>query len=304
MMLRHLLTAGLLLLTSASIGLADNPDDVRAIDALNKAFVDAYDKGDAKAMAELFTEDAEISDETGEAIRGKDEIAKHFAEVFRNEPKATIELMRDPPRFLGKDSARETGRARINPADGSSPELSRFQVIYVRKNGKWLHDVIDDTADANLSPHDHLLELEWMLGDWVDESHDGVIHTSCHWSKDQNFLVRDFTLMIDGKPTERGHQRIGWDAGVDQFKSWVFDHDGGHSEGLWTRTGKKEWTIKATGRLSDGRAIEATQILTFVNKNTAKWKSTKRIIDGDAVPDLDEVTLVKTPPKPGLKPKK
>ncbi len=306
-MLRHILRCtitGLILVTLSSFTRAESIEDAKAIDALNKAFIEAYNTVNAKAIADLFTDDAEISDESGDVIRGKTAITKHFDEVFREEPKATIELTRNESRFLGADSVREIGRARINPANGGSPELSRFHVIYVRKNGKWLHDVIDESAETDLTPHDRLLELEWMVGDWVDESHNGVVHTSCRWSDDKNYLLREFSLSVEGKSIAKRQQRVGWDAKKEQFRSWTFDDDGGHSEGLWTRTGKAEWTIKASGTLADGRSVIATQVFTFVNKHTAKWKATARKLDGDTEPDLNEITLVKTPPKPGSGTKK
>jgi len=52
-------------------------------------------------------------------------------------------------------------------------------------------------------------------------------------------------------PISSGSQRIGWDAKKGQNPKLVFDGDGGHSEGLWTRSGKDEWTIRASGVLAD-----------------------------------------------------
>ena len=136
------------------------------------------------------------------------------------------------------------------------------------------------------------------MGNWVDEGDEGVVETTGQWSDDKNYLIRNFTMRISGLPISRGTQRIGWDPRSERIKSWVFDHDGGHSEGLWSRLEKNRWVVKADGVLADGKTVTATQIQTYVNKDTARWRSVDRTIGGQAVPDLREVVLVRTPPKP------
>ena len=49
-----------------------------------------------------------------------------------------------------------------------------------------------------------------------------------------------------------GQQRIGWDPLARQFKSWVFDSQGGFGEGEFSHDGDA-WLIKARGVRSDGR---------------------------------------------------
>lgn len=97
---------------------------------------------------------------------------------------------------------------------------------------------------AALSHHEHLKQLEWMVGHWVDEGDDSVTETTCEWSEDKNFLLRKFTISIDGKQAMKGVQRIGWDPPSRQIRSWVFDSAGGFAEGLWSRVGDY-WVVKA-----------------------------------------------------------
>ena len=49
-----------------------------------------------------------------------------------------------------------------------------------------------------------------------------------------------------------GTQRIGWDPLKRQFKTWIFDSEGGHGEGYYTRNGD-QWVVKTEG-VRPGRA--------------------------------------------------
>jgi uncharacterized protein (TIGR02246 family) len=278
----------------------ERPEDSQAITEVGRAFISAFNKGDPAAVAALFTEDAEVTDESGNTVRGREAIIEHFASGFELARGAKLELTPESIRFLGPDLARETGRARTFPPDGGTPETTRYSALLARQNGRWLQTLVHEYPDRPLTPHDRLKELEWMLGDWVDENERGVVHTTCRWSDDKNYIIRDFTLHVAGQPALSGSQRIGWDPLTGQFKSWVFDHDGGYSEGLWSLREKNEWMIKATGVLADGRTIAATQFLTYVSPTTARWRSVDRTIGGQAIPDLSEIFMVRTPPKAGL----
>jgi uncharacterized protein (TIGR02246 family) len=277
---------------------ADRLEATHEIKELGRAFVGAYSKGDAEGIAALFTEDAEAADETGAVIRGRDAIRGHFASVFAEKPGEKIELSADSITFLGPDLARESGRSRTISPKNETSEVARYDVLLVRSNSHWLHASVREIPETGLTPHDRLKELEWMVGEWVDESDEGVVRTSCRWSDDQNFLIREFRLHVGGRPALSGSQRIGWDPLTGQFKSWVFDADGGHSEGLWSRSGESQWTIRASGVLADGQAVSGTQVVTYVNNSQARWQSVDRSVGGKSVPDLPEIVLVRTPPKP------
>jgi uncharacterized protein (TIGR02246 family) len=279
---------------------ADRPADARAIRALVADFLRAFDAGDAPAIAALFTPDGRVTDEAGDDAVGRDAIAARFAASFDDNPGGKIAIKDDSLRFLGADAAVEEGTAVITPGDGAGPpESVRYTALYVKRDGRWLHDSVRDhrAAEAETTPHDRLKELGWMVGEWVDESADAVVFTTCKWSDDKNYLLRDFTLKVEGRPATAGTQRIGWDPLTKGIKSWVFDADGGHSEGLWSRDGDR-WVVKSAGVLADGRTASATNVITFVNKDTTRWASVDRTVGGEAIPDVEEITIVRRPPKP------
>ena len=61
---------------------------------------------------------------------------------------------------------------------GAPPDTNRYSVIYARQGGRWLHARIRDEPPEDDSPHEQLRELEWMLGEWVNESDDGIVKTT------------------------------------------------------------------------------------------------------------------------------
>jgi uncharacterized protein (TIGR02246 family) len=277
-------------------GTADRNEDWQAIRATADRFTRAFNEGDAKAIAALFTEDGEVIDEDGNAVRGRSAIADHFASALVGSPGGKIEMTIDSLRFLTAEVAQEEGYAVVTSV-GERPEISRYTALHVKRDGKWFQASVREHPEKFISPHERLKELEWMVGEWVDEDDEAVVFTTCRWSDDKNFLLRDFTVQVQGRPAMSGTQRIGWDPHTRQFKSWVFDSEGGFGEGLWSRNGN-QWIVKATGVLQDGRTASATQIITFVSKDMARWKTTDRTVGGRALPDVRELVIVRKPPKP------
>ena len=274
-------------------------DDAKAIAALLASFTKAFNAGDAAAAAATYTEDALTVDEQGEQTEGRAAVRDRLAASFAANPGSTIAIKEDTLRFLGPDTALEVGRTTITPAGaGGEPEVTRYTVVYIKKDGQWLQSVIRDEVSRDLTAHDRLKELEWLVGEWVNESQDAVVHTTCKWADDGNFLTREFTMKTHGRPVMSGSQRIGWDPVRNQFKTWIFDTQGGFSEGYWARDGDT-WVIKVEGVQQDGRHTSVTNILKRLGKDRASWQSVDRSLGGVAMPGVDEFTLVRKPPEAG-----
>lgn len=280
------------------------PADETAIRALVAEFSRAFNAGDAKAVASLFTENARIATERGKAIEGRSAVEALFASSFEAAPGQTIVLKTENLRLLGPDAAVEDGSATITDpseeGDGRARTL-RYSAAYVKKDGRWLQDSIRDyptpeTPDEKTA-HDHLKELEWLVGEWMDEDDDAEVQTSCAWSESRSFLIRSFKLRVQGRVEMSGVQRIGWDPRLNQFRSWVFDSEGGFSDGLWSRDGDR-WIIKTTGVLKDGRAVTATNVLTRINADSFRWGSIDLTVGSVALPEAEDTILVRKPPSP------
>jgi uncharacterized protein (TIGR02246 family) len=274
-------------------------DDARAIAALVASFTRAFNAGDATAAAATYAEDALVVDEQSERTEGRAAVRDQLAASFAESPGSTIAIKVANLRFLGPDTALEEGSTTIMPAGaGQAPEVTRFTVVYVKHDGRWLQSAVRDEVSHDLTPHDRLKELEWMVGEWINESQAAVVHTTCKWADNGNFLTREFTMKTHGRPVLSGTQLIGWDPVRGQFKTWIFDTEGGFGEGYFSRNGD-EWVVKAEGVRQDGKHASVTNILKRLGKDRASWQSVDRTVGGLAIPGIAEFTLVRKPPEAG-----
>jgi uncharacterized protein (TIGR02246 family) len=274
-------------------------DDEKAINALLDTFVRAFNAGNAEATAATYTDTAVVVDERGERVEGRAAIRDQYAASFAGNPGSTIAIRIDALRFLGPETALEEGHTTITPAAGAgAPEITRFTAVYVKQGGQWRQAAVRDELAHDLTPHDRLKELDWLVGDWVNESQAAVVSTSCRWAKGGNFLNREFTMKTEGRDVLSGTQRIGWDPLKRQFKTWIFDSEGGHGEGYFTHTGN-QWVVKVEGVGREGQPVTATNIITRLGKDRMSWQSTERTVGGSAVPGIDEFTIVRKPPEVG-----
>jgi uncharacterized protein (TIGR02246 family) len=273
--------------------------DEQAIRAIAQAFKQAFDKHDAEAIAALFVPDAKIIAENGEVLEGRQAIAGVFAAQFAEMPQATIEVTVDSIKFVGSDLALEVGSTRTMPGPGAEPDLSRYTVVHLKRDGKWLMALARDADGDKPTCHERLMPLSWLVGEWLDESPAAVVRTSCKWSDDKNFLLQHIEVKRAGKTAMTISQRIGWDSVQQCVRSWVFDSEGGFAEGVWART-NDGWLIKSTGVRNDGTATSATNMLTQTGKDSFTWRSTDRV-SGDVVDEPVEVKVVRVPSTVGSK---
>ena len=271
--------------------------DERAIRLVVDAFAKAYNARDAKALAALFTRDAQIVDEDGNTARGREAIERVFGRVFSEHPQGRIEIAVQSIRFVSPAVAVEEGSSTVTRAPGEPPERSRYMVVHVNQDGRWQMGYARDLSEEAASAETELKQLQWLIGDWVDESPDSLIVTSYRWADGQHYILGQFTVQIGGRPAMTGSQRIGWDPLAKKIRSWVFDSEGGFAEGLWTREGNR-WIVKMTGVTREGKPASATNVTTRINKDRMTWESRDRVVGGETNPAIEPVPIVRKPPSP------
>jgi uncharacterized protein (TIGR02246 family) len=267
---------------------------------LLKAMTNAYNQADAKALGAVFTDDAILFDSDGEQVRGRDAIGRRYGEAFDNGPICKIVEEVEAVHFLSPDVASVLGHFHLDDEKGTALFSGRYSLIAVRKQNDWKLAELRDLAATSRDTADKggpLRELEWLVGEWVDEGELGKVASTVRWEEGKKFLVRKYSLQADGEPGRTGTQWIGWDPQAKQMRSWVFDSEGDFGQGQWTRAGNA-WIIKASGMTGDGLTTSSTQIIELINNDSLKLKATERIIGSELLPDIEETVMVRKPPSP------
>jgi uncharacterized protein (TIGR02246 family) len=274
---------------------ADQAADEAAIRKNVTAYVVAYNNHDAKTLATFWSPDAVyVNPETGEEAEGHDAIADQFAAVLANLGDAKLAVDVKSIAFLSPTVAVERGTARVVNKSEKEPKNSDYTAIHVKRDGKWLLDrVSEEDSPVVFSNYDRLKDLEWMIGDWVDQDDRSRVEMACKWTKNQTFITRQFAISIADRLDMSGIQLIGWDPSTGKIRSWVFDSDGGFGEATWTKKGNR-WIINAAATMPDGRKTSAINIMNVVDKNSFTWQSTGRELDGEILPNIEPITVVRS----------
>jgi uncharacterized protein (TIGR02246 family) len=295
-MKRVLLTVAMLAWSLASAVGAEadrQAADEAAIRKAVESYVAAFNQGDAKALAAMWSPEAVYTNPlSGEQVVGRAEIEKQFAAIFADAKGAKLEAKTDSIQFVSPSVGIEHGTAKVIVPD-QAPEESEYTAVYVKRDDQWLLDrVTEEDVLVIPSHYEQLKDLEWMIGRWVDQDDDATVVTECNWTKNNNFMTRSFTVQIRDRIDMAGMQIIGWDPAAKQIRSWVFDSDGGFGQGTWTKKDKR-WYIQQTGVLPDGRKSTAVNIITYIDDNTCTLQSVNRTVDGELLPNIDEVKITK-----------
>jgi uncharacterized protein (TIGR02246 family) len=267
---------------------------------LLKAMTTAYNQADAKGLAAVFTDDAILFDQDGKEVRGRDAIGRNYGEAFDDGPTCKIVEEVESVHFLSPDVASVIGHFHLDDEKGTALLSGRYSLIAVRKQNQWKLAELRDLATASRDTAVNggpLRELDWLVGDWVDEGEDGKGSSTVRWEEGKKFLVRKYSIQVDGEPGRSGTQWIGWDPQAKQIRSWVFDSEGDFGQGRWTRSGNA-WIIKASGVTGDGLTTSSTEIIEPINKDSLKLRANERIVGTELLPDIEETVMVRKPPSP------
>jgi uncharacterized protein (TIGR02246 family) len=105
-----------------------------AIESGNRAFIAAFLRGDAQAVADLYTEDAQVIPPGGEVASGRSAIAAFWRTVMETGVK-DLTLDTTEVESTG-DLACEVGAVTVVGANGQGT-AGRYVVVWKRQNGHW-----------------------------------------------------------------------------------------------------------------------------------------------------------------------
>ncbi len=256
-------------------------------------YLEAFNKGDADALAKMWTTDAIwTSDADGSSTEGSEAIAAELKAVFTEAPGLKIAGQIDRVHPVTDGVISIEGQATTSRRD-VEPATSSFAAIVVKSANGWQLASVREFAPPVIdTPYEKLKEFEFLVGDWQDDTDAATINTTFRWGAGQSFLVRSYTVESEDAEPLQGTQVIGWDPRAQTVRSWSFDSIGAFGEGTWSRAGD-EWVGRLTQILPDGGAASATQVIRRVDDNTLEVATVGREVNGEPQPSADPVRVVR-----------
>jgi uncharacterized protein (TIGR02246 family) len=269
----------------------EQPKVSAAIAKTAEAFVAAFQKGDAKAVAAFWLPAGDFIDLNGRKLIGRTAIENDFTSLFAENKGMQLRIEVESVRLLNPETVVEDGITSVMSPDGASASRARYTNILVLKDGQWLLASVREAPYVAPTNYDHLRPLEWVIGDWATEGgKDEVGRIGFDWSPEGNNILSVHAVTIKDAALSEGTQRITWDPAAKQIRSWTFEADGGFSEGWWTKDGDK-WIIRTNSVLRSGSRVTASNVVTRIDADTIIWKTTDQKLDGKPLPDTAEIKM-------------
>lgn len=260
-------------------------------------FIAAFNRGDARAVAGFWTQNADYTDQVGHQIKGRAAIEKLYEKLFASQKGGKLSITVSSTRMVTPDVALEEGTTEVAPADGGPPSVAAFSAVLVKKDGEWYFESVRDSVARPPSNAEHFEDLEFLLGDWTGEAKKGEsARASYNWAENRNFIVCSFATTLNDIPVIGGTQWLAWDAIDKQIRSWTFYSGGGFGDAVWTKEAGK-WTSHVSARTAAGKKVSATNILTRIDDDHVTWQMTKITVDGKSMPDPQPVKMKRVKPE-------
>jgi uncharacterized protein (TIGR02246 family) len=286
------LAAALALTAGTGHAAGDTTKADSEIRASAQAFTEAFNRGDAKAVAAMWTTDGSLVDESGMVLKGRSEIEQAYGDFFTRNKGRKIETGVLSVELPVNGVAIEDGISTSTAQSGVPVSVGRYTAVHVLKDGKWLMTSVREAAMAQPSGVTPLAELDWLIGSWQAKAADAVIRAKFEWMMDGKFIRRDSSVEEKGATKPLGVQIIGWDAQAEAIRSWSFDPAGGHGAGMW-KPSPTGWIIESEGALANGTPTSSVDSLIRVpgEDRVLGWRSANRMAGDEPLPDLPEVVF-------------
>lgn len=260
--------------------------DEKELRAQAITYAAAFARGDAKALASMWSEDGTFTLADGSRLSGRKAIESFFATDFAHRSGQELDISINALSFPSENLAIEEGTTRIRTGPDAGA-LARYMVVHVKKDGKWQMSAVSEDDQSPLAT-DSIEDLSWLIGNWSFEGPLGSMRAQAEWAGGQHNFIRMMIASEDGNKI--AVQVIGRDPLSGRLKSWHFAPGGGYGTGLWVRDGET-WLETAESVEPDGCLGSSVNILKKLDEKTFSWHSTGRSLAGKQMPDTPEITL-------------
>lgn len=264
-------------------GLAAAADGIDAdVRKASTAYADAYNMRDYQALADQWTERAELV-EGGARVVGRDAIVASIRGWLERHPQAKLAVnVRGVERVAGP-LARVRGTLAFTRKPGEKPVETPFESLRVLEDGAWR--LAESTVAP--SPAAALDELGWLVGTWqATDAKEGTTVTVTYEKAvgGQAMLGRTKIVPKQGAVIE-SLDLIHADRATGLVRSWLFDSTGARAEGVFSADGTA-FNRTLVGTPADGIGRTAwTQVIVPGGEGRFTLQSIDRSLDGQSLPD-------------------
>src|SRR5262245_15399393 len=254
-----------------------------------RTFADAFNRGNAKSIAAMWTDNGESREAGGRTFVGRAAIENAYAAFFKANPGATLEVLVKSVRSPAKDLAIEEGLLRQSRGPKDLPATIAYVAVHAREGSGW------KIALASEGPvgQDRLEDLEWLIGEWTTKVKEDAVKLSLVRDPKKSVITGTFTRTPSGKDPMSGSIRVAVDPETGQIRSWSFEDDGGHSQSLWVCDGKS-WILDTRGVLADGTGTAERIVLQRVGPDAITWRAIDRVVGDAQLTDSPPMRLTRT----------
>lgn len=240
-----------------------------------------FENTDAKAIANLFQKDGLFTLADGTKLEGRKQIESYYKEYFRQVGPELISVDVKSVNVLVPNSAViEIGTTRT---EASKRPLAKYRVLHVKTAEGWKVAWAEETL---INQEYSIKDLEWLVGAWETTGKPGD-----KIEIEVKPIAKGSFLELSNK--SYGHRvLIGINPATNLLHSWHFDSKGGIGEGDWSNVNGL-WKLQTLGLTKDGAESRAVYSLKQTSKNKFLWGSSERFMEGNLLPDLEEVELVR-----------
>ena len=257
--------------------------------AIRKAAEDyskAFNARDFAAMANQWTARAEMHQDNGTTIRGRDAILAAIKSTATHRPKSTMTITVESVDMLGNGAARVRGTLALKDEGEIGVWATRFSSLRVLEDGQWR---LADTRETSIAT-DSIEDLSWLAGSWSADSPMGKISVSYEKTLANKVLLGKISVKpASGAATEVVEIIQARDG---EIRSWVFDSTGLSGEGYWQHDGAR-FNRTIHGVTSEGHPASSVIVLTRISNDAILWHAIERIRGGDKLPDLPSIKLTR-----------
>lgn len=264
---------------------SDEADDPvpGALAAATAAYVDAFNARRYEALADQWTERAELV-EGGGRVAGRPAIVDSLRRWHEANPEARIAIVLDGVKTLGSGVARVRGTIAFTEKPGAKPVSTRFETLRVLEEGRWR------IAESVVQPSqvEALDALDWMIGSWkaTDGERGGTVEATYQRVAGGHLILGGLRIRGGGEEIDVV-ELIHPDKATGTVRSWVFDSTGARAEGVFETDGTV-FNRRLVGTTADGaEGTEARWVQSIVptGPRTFTSQSIERSLDGRALPD-------------------